>query len=223
MSNIKQPVPSTAPASAPVSDEQIGAALKSAEGTLDRVALSIGVATTAAKEGEWREAVSMAMGRIRWALSHPAPASAPVEGAEPKDANVYWATVEQAGSLSTVKTDLYCVPFRLAPEASEAPCDCSMCVPAQPALPAAPTDAERTRFNHLREANKHAQPLDGVLSDDTERLDWLETKTVNVRNPLRYGSADMFWASPEDIDGEAPGPNDIRAKIDAARKGEPKP
>lgn len=47
---------------------------------------------------------------------------------------------------------------------------------------------------------------------DAMRLDWLETKTVNVRKRLRYGSHDMFWASPDEEDN----PSDIRKQIDAA-------
>lgn len=54
-------------------------------------------------------------------------------------------------------------------------------------------------------------------SQDAALLDWLETMTVNVRTPLRYGSHDLFWATPEERDGEAPRPSDIRTKIAAAR------
>lgn len=52
---------------------------------------------------------------------------------------------------------------------------------------------------------------------DAERLDWLETMVVNVRQPLRYGSHDRFWASPAEVDGGPDGPSDIRKQIDAAR------
>jgi hypothetical protein len=54
-------------------------------------------------------------------------------------------------------------------------------------------------------------------------MDWLEKQVVNVRAPLRYGSRDMFWASPEEVDGGPDGPSDLRARIDAAQaaaKGE---
>jgi hypothetical protein len=47
---------------------------------------------------------------------------------------------------------------------------------------------------------------------DSAMLDWLETKVVNVRHDLRYGSRDMFWTSPEDLDGDT-GPSDIRERI----------
>lgn len=33
-----------------------------------------------------------------------------------------------------------------------------------------------------------------VISDDTKRMDWLVSKTVNVREPLRYGSRHLFWS-----------------------------
>lgn len=63
-----------------------------------------------------------------------------------------------------------------------------------------------------------------VDASDTERMDWLETQVVNVRAPLRYGSRDLFWASPEEVDGGPDGPSDLRARIDAAQaaaKGTP--
>ncbi len=52
------------------------------------------------------------------------------------------------------------------------------------------------------------------MASDKERLDWLECMAVNVRLPLVYGSRDLWWASPEDGEGES-WPSDIRAKIDA--------
>jgi hypothetical protein len=52
------------------------------------------------------------------------------------------------------------------------------------------------------------------LRSDKARLDWLETMVVNVRSKLVYGSADVFWASPDDsFEGEL-GPSDIRKQID---------
>lgn len=33
-----------------------------------------------------------------------------------------------------------------------------------------------------------------VNQDDTRRMDWLVSKTVNVREPLVYGSRDLFWS-----------------------------
>lgn len=61
------------------------------------------------------------------------------------------------------------------------------------------------------------QPLAAEQGEDAARLDWLETMVVNVRQPLRYGSRDLFWASPEDMDGGPDGPSGIRKQIDAAR------
>lgn len=49
---------------------------------------------------------------------------------------------------------------------------------------------------------------------DAERLDWLERKTVQVREPLRYGSRELFWASPDVEDVVT----NLRQKIDAAMK-----
>ena len=55
---------------------------------------------------------------------------------------------------------------------------------------------------------------------DGEILDWLETKTVNVRTPLLYGSRDWFWASPNDDDGVKEKPSNLRAAcVSAMREG----
>lgn len=49
---------------------------------------------------------------------------------------------------------------------------------------------------------------------DGEMLDWLERHAVNVRVPLVYGSKDLFWATPDECDGEQT-PSDLRAQIRA--------
>ena len=81
--------------------------------------------------------------------------------------------------------------------------------------------------NEIHEAEDHADAAapaaPAVDAGDTARMDWLETQVVNVRAPLRYGSRDLFWASPEEVDGGPDGPSDLRARIDAAQaaaKGE---
>ncbi len=48
---------------------------------------------------------------------------------------------------------------------------------------------------------------------DTQILDWLSMKVVNVRDPLRYGSRDMFWASPVDDDGWLDEPSNLREQV----------
>jgi hypothetical protein len=50
-------------------------------------------------------------------------------------------------------------------------------------------------------------------NEDTAALDWLEKMAVTVRIPLRYGSRELFWASPDE-DGA---PSDIRTQIKAAQ------
>ena len=49
---------------------------------------------------------------------------------------------------------------------------------------------------------------------DKERLDWLELYLVEVRNPLVYGSRHMFYAVPEQEEGEEESPSDLRDQID---------
>lgn len=53
------------------------------------------------------------------------------------------------------------------------------------------------------------------MNTDKQRLDWLQSKCVNVREPLRYGSRDMFWSSPQDDEGDIT-LSDIREQIDKA-------
>lgn len=62
-----------------------------------------------------------------------------------------------------------------------------------------------------------------AASEDAEILDWLETRSVEVRDPLLYGSHHMFYACPYDRDGDGETSTlraKVRAAIDAARGGE---
>lgn len=85
------------------------------------------------------------------------------------------------------------------------------------------TGGAASQVDQLEEARREGwaegmQEATGLLANevaDAGRLDWLENMCVNVRVPLRYGSRDLFWASPEDDDGESK-PSSIRAQIDAA-------
>lgn len=63
-------------------------------------------------------------------------------------------------------------------------------------------------------APQPSQPAASEAARDTKRLDFLCDHVINVRDPLRHGSRDMFWASPTDDDsGHAP--SNLRALIDA--------
>ncbi len=53
-------------------------------------------------------------------------------------------------------------------------------------------------------------------AQDAELLDWLGNQYVTVRIPLPYGSRECFIGSPDDNDGAAPSPWDIRAAIRTA-------
>ncbi|SOE37597.1 hypothetical protein [Delftia acidovorans] len=81
--------------------------------------------------------------------------------------------------------------------------------------------AMRAAIKFDRAINRAAAPqapaAPAVDASDTARMDWLEKQVVNVRAPLRYGSRDLFWASPEEVDGGPDGPSDLRARIDAAQ------
>lgn len=55
-------------------------------------------------------------------------------------------------------------------------------------------------------------PTEGVVSNDTLCMDWLERHLVEVREPLRYGSAHMFYALQVNDEGE-PYLSDLRKRV----------
>lgn len=52
--------------------------------------------------------------------------------------------------------------------------------------------------------------------DDTRRMDWLVSKTVDVREPLVYGSRSLFWSQTISDDLEEEHKTTLREQIDAA-------
>ena len=59
-----------------------------------------------------------------------------------------------------------------------------------------------------------------VIPDDVRRMDWLVSKTVDVREPMVYGSHSLFWSqtiTDEDDDYHA---TKLREQIDAAMAAE---
>lgn len=56
-----------------------------------------------------------------------------------------------------------------------------------------------------------------VDAADSARIDWLQTKAVSVREPMRDGPREIFWAGPVDRAGISAEPSDLRARIDAAQ------
>ena len=71
----------------------------------------------------------------------------------------------------------------------------------------------------LRSGNS-GQPV--KVPDDTRRMDWLVSKTVNVREPLVYGSHDLFWSQTISDDWEEEHKTTLREQIDAAMAAAPK-
>ena len=71
--------------------------------------------------------------------------------------------------------------------------------------------AWNTRPDHYPEAGK--------MGEERARLDWLERHVVEVREPLRHGSAHMFYATQVNDEGELYRSN-LRFRVDAARAGE---
>jgi len=78
-------------------------------------------------------------------------------------------------------------------------------------------EAIRQRDLYLKDRDIVMQQRD-ELQADKRRLDWLEYKVVNVRLPLVHGSRDLFWSSPEDLDGDCEKSN-LRQAIDTKMKG----
>lgn len=59
-----------------------------------------------------------------------------------------------------------------------------------------------------------------VIPDDVRRMDWLVSKTVDVREPMVYGSHSLFWSqtiTDEEDDYQA---TKLREQIDAAMEAE---
>ncbi|GEM_PF-3430640 len=64
-----------------------------------------------------------------------------------------------------------------------------------------------------------------VIPDDVRRMDWLVSKTVNVREPQVYGSHSLFWSQTTSDDWSEAHATTLREQIDAAMETEsaPKP
>lgn len=82
-------------------------------------------------------------------------------------------------------------------------------------------DAMRESYDACRAAM--LQGVDGkspVIPDDVRRMDWLVSKTVDVREPMVYGSHSLFWSqtiTDEEDDYHA---TKLREQIDAAMAAE---
>lgn len=79
---------------------------------------------------------------------------------------------------------------------------------------------EACRAAMLQSGNHTEQHLDmvnsQVIPDDVSRMDWLVSKTVDVREPMAYGSHSLFWSqtiTDEEDDYHA---TKLREQIDAA-------
>lgn len=70
------------------------------------------------------------------------------------------------------------------------------------------------------QSGNSAQPV--TVPDDTRRMDWLVSKTVNVREPMVYGSHDLFWSQTISDDWEEEHKTTLREQIDAAMAAAPK-
>ncbi|MDU5472263.1 MAG: hypothetical protein E6090_02805, partial [Pantoea sp.] len=60
-----------------------------------------------------------------------------------------------------------------------------------------------------------AVSLAELVPEDTKRMDWLISKAVNVRQPLPYGSHNIFWSQQTSDDSDENYTTDLREQIDA--------
>lgn len=82
-----------------------------------------------------------------------------------------------------------------------------------------PTNAQG-RDIPLYTAPPATSPVAVKLPDDTRRMDWLVSKTVNVREPMVYGSHDLFWSQTTSDDWAEVHKTSLREQIDAAMQSE---
>ncbi|MCD2460421.1 MULTISPECIES: hypothetical protein [Enterobacter] len=59
-----------------------------------------------------------------------------------------------------------------------------------------------------------------VIPDDVQRMDWLVSKTVNVREPLVYGSHNILWSQAITDEQDDHHATKLREQIDAAMAAE---
>ncbi|WNP33608.1 hypothetical protein RN333_08505 [Enterobacter kobei] len=76
----------------------------------------------------------------------------------------------------------------------------------------------RGGWNACRAAMLNAEPVSQpyTLPDDTKRMDWLVSKTVNVREPMVYGSHSLFWSQAITDENDEYHATKLREQIDAA-------
>lgn len=60
--------------------------------------------------------------------------------------------------------------------------------------------------------------LDGLVPDDTKRMDWLCAHCVEVRDPQMYGSHAMFHAQQDSEEWDLPFHTTLREQIDEAMR-----
>lgn len=79
-------------------------------------------------------------------------------------------------------------------------------------------DFARTLEEQRDAARTQVASLTAKLAEarkDGERIEKLRWYVVNVRQPMRHGSLNIFYASPGDGDEEDVTPSDLREQIDA--------
>ena len=71
---------------------------------------------------------------------------------------------------------------------------------------------------HSGDANENGSSP--VIPDDVRRMDWLVSKTVDVREPMVYGSHSIFWSQTTTDEEDDYHATKLREQIDAAMAAE---
>lgn len=83
------------------------------------------------------------------------------------------------------------------------------------------SNAAHEYAQNIRAAMLHgADGNPSVIQDDVRRMDWLVSKTVDVREPMVYGSHSIFWSQTTTDEEDDYHATKLREQIDAAMAAE---
>ena len=81
-------------------------------------------------------------------------------------------------------------------------------------------ELQQRRAAMLQSFGNSEQLNSPVIPDDVRRMDWLVSKTVNVREPLVYGSHNILWSQAITDEQDDHHATKLREQIDAAMAAE---
>jgi len=143
-------------------------------------------------------------------------AEAKLAGREQYDEEaMHCATIlEFIGNFGSDDIDGDCVDLRFEIDGEDTGCDVSI---TEYALRSAKAIRSVLSGAHISRPAP-AVSLAELVPDDTKRMDWLVSKAVNVREPLPYGSHNIFWSQQTSDDCDENYATDLREQIDSAMR-----